>query len=270
MQRGFHLALMILAAVPPLQAQNARIAWDELGLVYVEAKFQRTYQAFIDRNGEYIPPREILQFSVPSDTLLVWIRETMGLRSPEPTNNVFEGKIDSWKLASLEDRAGWLRRFGDIQWSYLGNNYFTPLDTVPTATIRAYMQAYLGSPTQTAVEIESGDPTPVDENGQFEYWLTVNDSIPMIVMDVRGPFDYGIIVATDHQFRSELYRMRQSLLVTAMHLVEPERYVDYYYDLLTEKWYLTGYDGTEYFLRPTRRPKFEYGRPALSGSQGRG
>lgn len=244
-------------------AQSQRITWDQLGSMYSEARFQLVYQAYIESNQEYVPPLGPARFSLVSDSLLTWIRSTMGLKDAPPKS--FEGEIHTWTLISPENRTDWLTTFGDIQWSYLGNNFFTAMDTVVTPKIRARLQAYFGIPTQTAVESKQGDPTPADDNSQFEYWFVVNDSIPMMVMDVLGPFDRGIIVATHHQFRSLLYRMRQSLLAAVMRDAEPVQYIDYYYHLLTRQWYLTGYDGTDYFAHRIRTPDLKLGRPVQAG-----
>ena len=268
MLRSLYTIVIVSTCVSQVHAQGTQITWDQLGLVYADARFQLVYQAYIEANGEYVSPIGPSRFMVASDSLLDWIAIAMGLRKHEPSPKPFQGDIQSWELASMEDRADWLTQFKNIQWSYLGNNFFTPLDTVATPEIRAHLEAYFGSPTQTAVETKRGDRTPADQNGQFEYWLVVNDSIPMIVMDVGGPFDRGIIVVTDHQFRSMLYHMRQSLLATVMRSTEPVPYVDYYYSLVAKKWYLTGYNGSEYFTRAINRPDLKLGRPVQRVSRG--
>jgi len=265
MQRSFCTILMLLMLTLHTHAQNGCVAWDEVGFVYAQEKFQRTYRTYLETYGEYVSPLEPVRFPVASDSLFGWIRQAMGM--PDPSlSKPFQGEIDAWTLASIDGRTDWLAQFGDVQWAYLGNNFFTPLDTLATPEIRAHLEAYFGPPTQTAVETKQSDATPSDENGQFEYWFVVNDSIPMMVMDVRGPFDRGVIVATDQRFRSFLYRMRQSLLAAAMRRTEPAPYVDYYYNFVTEKWYSTGYDGSEYFLNQIRRPNLTLGRPVQAPS----
>ncbi|MCY4159342.1 MAG: hypothetical protein OXF48_06995 [Bacteroidetes bacterium] len=255
------MILIIFICTSQAYAQSRRITWDQLGLVYADARFQLLYREYVDLNGEHVQPLGFSKFMVASDSLLDWIVVTMGLRENGSSLGPFQGEVHTWRLVSMEKRADWLAQYDSVQWSYLGNNFFTPLDTVATPEIRAHLQAYFGSPTQTATETKQGEPTPADENGQFEYWLAVNDSIPMMVMDVGGPFDRGIIVATDHQFRSLLYRMRQSLLATVMRRTDAVPYVDYYYSPIEERWYLTGYDGEEYFTHRIKQPDLKLGRP---------
>ena len=260
MRCSIFVVLILFAYVSHAYAQSRRITWDQLGLVYAEARSQMLYRAYIESNGEYVLPLGLSRSQVASDSLLDWIAETIGLREKVPPP-VFRGEIHTWEVLSLADQPDGLAQFEDVQWSYLGNNFFTPMDTVDTPEIRAHLEAHFGSPTQTVVEIKQEDRFPRDDYSQFEYWFVVNDSIPMIVMDVGGPFDRGVIVATDHRFRSLLYRMRRSLLGAAIRRSEPVPYVDYYYHRLVEKWYLTGFNGTEYFTREIPEPDLKPGRP---------
>jgi len=268
MRGKLYLVMIMFAGASQTYAQGTQITWDQLGRIYADARFQLMYQAYIQANGEYVHPFGFSRLTVDSDSLLNWIAKTMRIYDSASVSKPFRGEIHAWELVSMDDREDWLLQFGDVHWSYMGNNFFTPMDTAATPEIRAHLESYFGTPTQTTTETRQGNPTPVDEDGQFEYWLVVNDSIPMIVMDVGGPFDRGIIVATDHQFRSLLYRMRQSLLTPVMRRTDPVPYVDYYYSPIEEKWYLTGYNGAEYFTHQIKRPNLKIGRPVQDISQG--
>ena len=259
MQKLFCLTLIMTAFASPAFAQ---ITWKQLGFIYAEERFNRTYQAYVKAYGTYVQPMEIDRFPVASDSLLAQMELHGQVVGP-----AFWGEVHNWKMTSSEGRTEWLRKFGDIQWSYIGNNFFTQLDTMTTPEIRARLQAHFGPPTQTSVETRRGDRTPTDGHGQFEYWLTVNDSIPMIIMDVLGPFDRGIIVATDHRFRDFLYRMRQTLLASVMRRTRPAPYIDYYYNRHAQEWYVTRYNGTQYFIRNIAPPDLQLGRPVQRISQ---
>lgn len=254
-----YILCITLTMIPAASSVFAQITWDQLGFIYAEERFHRTYQTYVETHGTYIPPMEPDRFPVASDSLLGWHKPSDSF--------AFQGEIHNWKLASPKDRTDWLRKFGTVQWAYLGNNFFTQLDTVMTPAIRARLQAHFGHPTQTAAEARQGDQPPTDEHSQFEYWLTVNDSIPMIIMDVLGPFDRGIIVATDHRFRHFLYRMRQTLLASATRRARPAPYIDYYYSQHTGEWYVTGYNGSRYFIQKIEPPDLDLGRPVQRISQ---
>ncbi len=268
MRQSLSIILLMAAGLMQAHAQSTEMSWDELGRVYAGARAHLTYQTYIQENGAFVSSRDVSPLPVASDTLIHWIKKTMGILREDLDSIEFQGKIHTWSLTSMSGRSDWLERFEDTEWAYLGNNYFTSLDTVGTSKIRAHLEGVLGPPTQTVTETQQGDPTPSGGNSQFEYWLTVNDSIPMMVMDVQGPFDRGIIVATDHQFRSLLFLMRQSLLDLDMGRIKPVPYIDYYYHSHTEKWYLTGFNGTEYFIQKIDQPNFEFGRPIQRISQG--
>jgi len=261
------LGLTFFFCVPMAYPQTKHIAWNELGKLYAHARFQLAYQAYIDQHGKTIQPLEPSRFPVLSDTLIALGQKGLGSHDLGSNPHDFNGMVHSWSLASIDDRSKWISQFQDVQWAYLGSNFFTPLDTTSTSILRAHLQAYFGSPTQTAVETIQGDPTFGDGSGQFEYWIAVNDSIPVIVMDILGPFDRGIILATDHRFRANMLPLRQSLLRNAIRHTKPAAYVDYYYNQISEQWYRTGYDGKIYFTHQVDRPDFRLGRPVLTTSQ---
>jgi hypothetical protein len=181
----------------------------------------------------------------------------------------------------------WFRdRFADTRWSFLGSGAWTVLDTTHTRVLRARLQAQFGDPTQTLADVwrnargaasgsrqngpgsNAGDsnadaPALRDATAQFEYWFVVNDSIPVIVTDTRGPYDRGLIVSSDQRYRDRLPALRRAVLAPIAQSDSTAPYVDYYRDAQTRRWYRTGYDGRTYFLRrtypyrvtPGRRPR---------------
>jgi len=258
------IGLIMFFYASKIDAQSRRISWDQLGMVYADAVFKLTYQAYIERYGEKVPHLTASPVATESDTLIDLGRKGLGHTNLNASNQTFDGKVKSWKLVSVEDSSKWTSKYGDTQWAYLGGNFLTLLDTMATPIIRGHLQAYLGSPSYTAIESHKGYSAIGDGMGQFEYWIVVNDSIPAIVMDVLGPFDRGIIVATDHRYRSSMFMLRQSLLVKAIQQTVPKSYADYYYNQVTKQWYITGFDGDEYYIRQIDPPDFEFGRPVES------
>ena len=253
--------VILVSSSQEVAGQRQRITKDDVGRLYVEARFKMQYSAFVRRHGVAVSPRQTERLTVASDSLVEWIRsrnpDLFEVRQSRP----WSGQVDRWALVSPDERLAWLGRFSDVEWAFLGNNYFTALDTVETPEIRARMQGYFGIPTQTIVE-RSPQPTDQQEDYvQFEYWFIVNDSLPLVVTDVDGPFDRGVLVEGDHRHRQLLYRMRQSLLASVMREAEPAAFADYYYHASTEAWYSTGFDGAEYFLRRIRPPNLARGRP---------
>ncbi len=172
--------------------------------------------------------------------------------------------LERWRVVRRFEQRWFLRRFGQNGWAYLGSNSWTPLDTLRTPELRARLQAHFGDPTRTLAEVDLYQRRPRDEYIQFEYWLVLNDSIPFRIMDVNGPFERGIVVASAPRYRDHLWTIRQALLGRL--IIDPRRapFVDYYYQRETDTWYLTGFDGRAFFLEPIRRPLMIPGRPRLS------
>lgn len=171
--------------------------------------------------------------------------------------------LEHWRVVRRAQLPWFQRRFGQDGWAYLGSNSWTPLDTMRTLELRARLQAHFGDPTRTLVEMDRYQQRPRDEYIQFEYWLVLNDSIPFRIMDVNGPFERGVVVASAPRYREQLWQIRQALLGRL--IAEPRQapFVDYYYQRETNTWYLTGFDGQQFFLEPIRRPFRILSRPRL-------
>jgi len=260
---AWFLVLAVLMQPVHVDAQSEHISRDEVGGIYSRARFALEFQRILDREGRTVFPAGLEHLAVPSDTLVRWILAQSAKMSPTPPAEPWTGEVHAWRLISPNERLRYRALFKDTKMAYVGNDYFTALDTTDTPQIRARMQHAFGAPTETIVE----SPLVVERNEfiQFEYWFLVNDSIPVIVMDAHGPFDRGIVLAGDHRFRESLYNMRQSLLGPVMRKEPYGVYVDYFYNRVTARWYRTGYDGEEFFLEQIRQPELARGRPVLSG-----
>lgn len=156
------------------------------------------------------------------------------------------------------------RRFEDTEWAYYGSNHATRVDTTLTWRLRAALEAAYGSPTRTVVEIGQDTSLTLSNAAQFEYWLIVNDTIPVIVSDVGGPLDRGLVIATDRRLRDRLEELRDVLFEPYTRPHAPRApFADYFYDVEGRRWYLAGYDGFRFVMRATPRPRLRMGRPLV-------
>ncbi|MCX7906991.1 MAG: hypothetical protein N2561_05570 [Bacteroidetes bacterium] len=188
-----------------------------------------------------------------------WLWLILGLcpfPSAGQTQNI-EGLLRSmqWQKIPVEARSEYNRRWLEA-YEMSGEGFYerTALDTMRTLEIRARLEAVFGPPTQTIIEIlrERGSvraPLYV----QFEYWFMVDGAIPIVLLDVDGPFGRGLVyggllahVDRQREIKRELVR----LLLEA----QPAPYVDYYYSPERRRWYRVGYDGQRYFIEPTGYP----------------
>ncbi len=242
--------------------QHARIAKDEIGWVYSRARFAKEFREFVTRGGALVPPATLDRQEVPSDTLSAWIMALAAKAFPPIPEPPWAGEVKSWVLIDPTERLRYQGMFNGTKMAYIGNDHFTALDTTATPRIRAKMQSAFGAPTETIVEARTAGQQA--EFVQFEYWFVVNDTIPVIVMDARGPLDHGIVLAGDHRFREQLYAVRQSLLGRVIREAPYGAFVDYFYDDVEERWYRTGYDGSGFIVEPIRQPNLARGRPVFA------
>ena len=202
---------------------------------------------------------------------------TDSLRPARPSQASATAREPSFPLHDIRRvrrlEQGWFReQFASTHWAFLGESTdHTFLDTTRTPRLRACLQAQFGDPTRTLADRPLEKPP--DSRTQFEYWFVVNDSIPVQVMDGRGPKGRGLIVAVERAYRSQLRALRDTLLAPLRHS-DPAPYVDYYHDTRRKRWYRTGHDGQSFFLEqipavnvvPGRRAHLDTVRSSESSS----
>lgn len=263
---GWAVAAVMLG-VPGVVPRSAS-AQDLISL-YQQERFHQKVRQVRAAPTMHLTPRPLRHLASPADTLRDWLRLRAGedtTSSPAPT---FE--VSKWRSVKRLTQ-GWFRKqFGDWSWTFSGNNRLTPLDTLFTPKLRARLEGRFGAPTRVLSDASAEEFEALDQYIQFEYWLVVNDSIPMKVVDINGPFERGLVVATGREYKDALGALRQALEAELL-ATEPAPFVDYYYLVANETWYRTGFDGERYFVKPIEPPNLHLGRPyiekAPSGSAG--
>lgn len=264
---GMLLFLAVLIAIPvEAQSQTKRVSKHALPTVYRSARFNKLLNEIYEKQGMNVASMPFAPLATSQDSMLTWMR-TMhpdyveAVLPPEPLT------ITSTKSIKRNERFRYNKLFNEeVKWAYLGNNYYTQLDTMFTRHIRARMQAKYGAPTKTLAELDFTRNLKQEEYIQFEYWFILNDSIPVIVMDVHGPFDRGVVLATDHRYRDTIYTLREAFLDPLMKDGRLAPYVDYYYNYRARRWYRTGFDGRQFFTDSIGQPNLARGRPVLRGN----
>ena len=213
-------------------------------------------QALARQGGRYevLPPEYLPS---PLDTVRV-ARGAPAEVNAEPE----QLRFSRWQLVPKLGQSWFEKIFSGQDWVFVGNSRVTPLDTMMTRDIRARLEAHFGKPTRTLGDFELRADVAGGTIFEFEYWFILNDSIPLVVTDVNGPFERGVAASTVARYESELLPIRDAFLSV---LVESDRrapYVDYYYDDEELQWYRVGYDGSVYFVRSVERPGLN--RPVLS------
>ena len=148
------------------------------------------------------------------------------------------------KKVSTEDAAVFEANFKDIKWTGQGFNY-NELDRVPAIELRARLESVFGSPTKTIEDIVQDGKLRAGKAIQFEYWFVVDGEIPMMILDLDGPFADGLVYVGASRFIDLMPAVKRTLTRQLLE-AEPKAYVDYFYSPEREQWYEVRYQDGEY------------------------
>ncbi len=229
----------------------------------VERYRSARFKAQADRvlTGFQAQPMSVVRLAYPTDSLREWVELVFPpVKGPqEPVKPALT--VTRWELVPKLARPWFRNKFIDTRWAYVGSNSISTLDTTFTRDLRARLEAEFGSPTQTIADLDPSKALGATEYIQFEYWFVLNDSIPLMVMDVNGPFERGLVVASDQKYRHVLSDVKEIFLGRLTRTEERAAYADYYFLPEQRLWFLTGYDGEKYFVHRISRPDLKLGRP---------
>ncbi len=248
------VVLFMCLGASPLRAQS-------LIEMYRNARFQAQAQQVFDEHGLAAKPMPVDWVPYVSDSMRAHMARFFPPEIEPPAPPRLE--IREWQLIPKLGRSWFERNYGADGWSFLGNNAMTRLDTTFTREIRARLESEFGTPTQTIADLEESENLPLGDLIQFEYWFVLNDSIPLRVMDVNGPLERGVVVASEQKYRHLLPELRDRLDVHLLEHAGRAPYADYYYLPDQRMWFITGFDGRRYFLNRISKPNLRLGRPLL-------
>lgn len=267
---GWILALVLALSAGTAYGQSA-VSRAQQGRQLIEqyrmARLDMLARQHLGPGGATMPVRSVATLDFRSAEIRAMLERIHPTPAEPPV--VEAPRFDLAKVHHVKKlERGWFEeRYGAVAWAYLGSNHWTPIDTTHTWAWRAKLEATYGPPTKTLAELDFSREIRLEEYIQFEYWFVLNDSIPVRVMDVNGPFERGLVVSTDHRYRDILFQVRQSFLLDLATSAALEPYVDYYYHVSVGTWYRTGYDGDRFFLESIRRPNLERGRPWVGAGE---
>lgn len=248
------LSLMVSATPRDASGQS-------LAEMYRTARFKAQSDQILDGyRAQVLAPQQVLY---PTDSLRTWIE----LIFPTELESIDEEapvlQINRWQLVPKLGRSWFQKKFSDVRWAYIGSNAMIELDTTFTRELRGRLEATFGTPTQTIADLDRSREKADADYVQFEYWFTLNDTIPLRVMDVNGPFERGLVVASGDTYRDILPELKQAFLGQIITSKEKAPYVDYYYLPEQQMWFLSGFDGRRFFLDRISKPDLKLGRPIL-------
>lgn len=158
-----------------------------------------------------------------------------------------------WAKTAPEEQGAFLASYRETFWRSSDPSAGNPIDTTRTTALRGRLQAVFGDPTRNADALRQVGYAG-SETVQFEYWFVVNDSIPVLVMDIDGPFGRGLLLAGDEADAAVLPHLKADLAVRLAAAVGPDPWVDYYRSYERGQWFRTGYNGETLFTVEIRPP----------------
>lgn len=152
------------------------------------------------------------------------------------------------------ERAQFEQRFSDISWT--GQGLYNPsmIDRLPTIELRSRLQAAFGEPTQTIKDLINNNFRP-GKAVQFEYWFIVDGEIPMMILDLDGPFENGLVYVGASRYIDLMPQIKRTLNKKLMNEVdELAPFSDYFFSPERDQWYLVEYENGEFNQEMINRP----------------
>ena len=155
-------------------------------------------------------------------------------------------KVGADEVAKFESK------FKTIKWTGQGFNP-NSLDKMPAIEIRAHSQGAYGEPTRKIEDIVNSGTYRPGKAIQFEYWFIVDGEIPMMVLDMDGPFADGLVYVGASRYIDMMPQVKRTFtrLVTE---AEPKEYTDYFYSPEDEQWYKVSYSNGVYKKEEIEKP----------------
>ena len=156
------------------------------------------------------------------------------------------------KKVSTEDAAVFEATFKDIKWTGQGFN-FNELDRVPAIELRARLESVFGKPTKTIEDIVELGKLRAGKAIQFEYWFIVDGEIPMMILDLDGPFADGLVYVGASRFIDLMPAVKRSFTRQLLE-AKPKAYLDYFFSPERQQWYEVRYQNGKYTKKEVDKP----------------
>lgn len=160
------------------------------------------------------------------------------------------------RKVEFSERAAFEERFSSINWTGQGLYNPTTIDRIPTIEIRARLQAVFGDPTQTIKDLINNNFRP-GKAIQFEYWFIIDEEMPLMILDLDGPFENGLVYVGASRYIDLMPQVKRTLNRKLMgEEGDPEEYRDYYFSPERDQWYLVQFVDGEFKNEMIEKPSF--------------
>lgn len=155
-----------------------------------------------------------------------------------------------------KDKWGWfMNKIENVKLTGQGLYDKQTIDSVDTIKLRARLQAAFGEPTKTLEDLIDGERFRPGEAIQFEYWFTVDDSIPFMILDVDGPFGTGLVYGGASKYIDLMPQIKRTFSQKLMGVDSPAQFQDYFYSPEREQWFNVTYQNGEYTTEKIDSPE---------------
>ncbi len=144
------------------------------------------------------------------------------------------------------DAADFQRKFRNTRWTGQGMQGITDIDRIPSMELRARFQTVFGDPTQTLDDLVFKSNFRLAEAIQYEYWFIVDDEIPLMILDIDGPFANGLVYAVSVSHIDLMPQVKRALSQMLMEPTRLEDYQDIFYSPERRAWYEIKYSDGEF------------------------
>lgn len=160
------------------------------------------------------------------------------------------------RKVEYNERAEFQQRFANINWTGQGLYNPTTIDRIPTIELRSRLQSVFGDPTQTISDLINNNFRP-GKAIQFEYWFIIDNEMPLMILDLDGPFENGLVYVGASRYIDMMPQVKRTLNRKLMgEEGNPADFSDYFFSPEREQWYLVQYKDGDYKHEIITRPTF--------------
>lgn len=161
------------------------------------------------------------------------------------------------KKVDYSERKQFQERFAAIKWTGQGLYNPTTIDRIPTIELRSRLQAAFGDPTQKIEDLIIKENFRPGKAIQFEYWFIIDGEMPLMILDLDGPFENGLVYVGASRFIDLMPQVKRTLNRMLMSEEgDPAEFEDYFYSPERDQWYLVQYKNGEFQRDMIDRPTF--------------
>lgn len=180
--------------------------------------------------------------------MLVVAQSELSAQTPDPF------RVPEFRKIELSEAAAFERQHRNVMWSGQGFQGRTAMDQIPAMELRARFQTVFGNPTKRLEDLITRPGFRLAEAIQYEYWFMVNETIPIMVLDIDGPFASGLVYAGPVASMDFLPEIKRALSAKLMGVNELAEFTDIFYSPERNQWFEISYKNGEFETKETSRP----------------